>query len=65
MINPVALLVAIQAYMSRSNQHLLSCGHSDPGEGIERIARRHMTRAREKSRRRLRKTSQRYNRLHS
>ena len=62
MISTIGLLVAIQAYLSMNNQHLLSYGHSDPNEGIRRVAGRHITRAQEKSRRRIRKTSQRRNR---
>ncbi len=62
MISPISLLVAIQSYLGFNNQHLLSYGHSDPDEGIPRIAGRHMTRRLEKSRRRMRKASQRRNR---
>ena len=60
MISPVSLLTAIQTYLATNNKSLLSYGHSD--EGIPRIAGRHMTRAREKSRHRMRKASQRRNR---
>ncbi len=62
MISPIALLLAVTGYLAKNNQHLLSYGHSDPEEGISRIAGRHMTRAHEKSRRRMRKASQRRNR---
>ncbi len=64
MISPGAIAIAVASFLWGNHGHLKSYGQSDPGEALDRIAGRHETRAHEKTRRRMRKASQRYNRNH-